>query len=66
MSPVWGTGPVKAEGAEHPLGRSVCERTILVEHPPAWHVGDVVDELMDAVNEITEETRLIHVGAIKT
>ncbi len=66
MSPVWGTVPVKAEGAEHPLGRSVCELKIFVEHPPAWHVGDVVDELMDVVNEITEDTRLIILGAIKT
>ena len=41
MSPVWGTVPVKAEGAEHPLGQSVCELKIFVEHPLDWHVGDV-------------------------
>ena len=57
MSPVWGT--------EHPLVRYVCELKIFVEHPPSWHVGDVVDELMDVVNEITEDTRLVILGAIK-
>ena len=52
-------------GTEYPLGRSVCELRVFVEHPPSWEVGDVVGELMDVVNEITEDTRIIILGAIK-
>ncbi len=52
-------------GAEHPLGRSVCELKIFVEHPPSWGKGDVINELFNVVNEITEDTRIIILGAIK-
>jgi len=52
-------------GAEHPLGRSVCELKIFVEHPPSWGRGDVINELFNVVNEITEDTRIIILGAIK-
>ena len=62
--PVWGTIPIKVREAEHPLGRDVCELKIFVEHPPSWGVSDVLDELMDVVNEITDESRLHILGAI--
>lgn len=45
--------------------RSVCELRVFIEHPPSWEVGDVVGELMDVVNEITKDTRIIILGAIK-
>ncbi len=53
-------------GAEHPLGRSVCELKIFVEHPPSWGKGDVINELFNVVNEITEDTRIIILGATIT
>jgi hypothetical protein len=52
-------------GAKHPLGRSVCELRVFVEHPPSWDLGQVVDELMRVVNEITEDTRIIILATIK-
>ena len=64
--PVWGTIPIKAKAAEHPLVRDNRELKIFIEHPPSWGVGDVVDELMDVVNEITDESRLHILGAINT